>query len=167
MQTLILIISLVLMAVVALFYSRAVFATSGPPAGENVNKKRSMLIWAMIIIGVVVSVGSLREWPHRSAGADAMVVNVSGGQWWWDTDTVEIPLGQQVEFNVTTEDVTHGMGIYSPDMRLVAQVQAMPGYTNKLVHTFDQPGTYEILCMEYCGLAHHDMVNEFEVVEAE
>ena len=167
MQTLILVISLVLMAVVALFYSRAVFATSGPPAGENVNKKRSMLIWAMIIIGVIVSIGSLREWPHQSAGTDALIVNVSGGQWWWDTDTVEIPLGQQVEFRVTTEDVTHGMGIYTPDMRLVAQVQAMPGYTNKLVHTFDEPGTYEILCMEYCGLAHHDMVNEFEVVEAE
>ena len=54
-------------------------------------------------------------------------------------------MGQEVEFPVNTEDVTQGMGIYTPDMTLVAQVQAMPGYTNALVHTFDKLGTYQIL----------------------
>ena len=32
-------------------------------------------------------------------------------------------MGQEVEFRVKTEDVTQGMGIYTPDMTLVAQVQ--------------------------------------------
>ena len=50
-------------------------------------------------------------------------------------------MGQEAEFCVKTEDVTQGMGIYTPDMTLVAQVQAMPGYTNALVHTFDKLGT--------------------------
>ena len=50
-------------------------------------------------------------------------------------------MGQEVEFRVKTEDVTQGMGIYTPDMTLVAQVQAMPGYTKALVHTFDKLGT--------------------------
>ena len=50
-------------------------------------------------------------------------------------------MGQEVEFCVKTEDVTQGMGIYTPDMTLVAQVQAMLGYTNALVHTFDKLGT--------------------------
>ena len=61
-------------------------------------------------------------------------------------------MGQEVEFRVKTEDVTQGMGIYTPDMTLVAQVQAMPGYTNALVHTFDELGTYQIFCMEFCGI---------------
>ncbi|WP_238705151.1 cytochrome C oxidase subunit I [Parasedimentitalea marina] len=112
-----------------------------------------------------MSLASLRDWPHRSAGSDAMIVKITSGQWWWETDTAEIPLGQQVEFRVTTEDVNHGLGIYDPDLNLVAQVQAMPNYTNKLVHTFEVPGTYQILCMEFCGISHHDMINEFDVLE--
>lgn len=166
MQTTILIVSLVLMAVVGVSFARAVYATDGPPPGQGANKARGVLLWGMIVFGIVLSVGTLREGTHTVAGPDAMVVNVSGGQWWWETDTYEIPLGQEIEFRVTTEDVTHGMGIYTPDMRLIAQVQAMPGYTNKLVHTFDEAGTYQILCMEFCGIAHHDMINEFDVLEA-
>ena len=166
MQTTILIVSLILMAVVGVAYARAVYATDGPPAGPGANKARSALLWGMIVFGVILSVGTLREGVYDVAGPAPMVVNVSGGQWWWEVDTYEIPLGQEVEFRVTPEDVSHGMGIYTPGMTLVAQVQAMPGYTNKLVHTFDAPGTYQILCMEFCGIAHHDMVNEFNVLEA-
>ena len=91
----------------------------------------------------------------------------SGGQWWWDIDTTEIPLGKPVNFHVTTEDVTHGMGIYDSKLTLLTQVQAIPGYTTKLSYTFTKPGSYQLLCMEFCGVAHHDMVNEFEVVAAE
>jgi cytochrome c oxidase subunit 2 len=159
-------VSLALMAVVGLTFARAVYASDGPPAGANTNKARSVLLWGMIVFGIILSIGTLRENPHQSASPDAMVVNISGGQWWWEVDTYELPLGQEIEFRVTTEDVTHGMGIYTSDMTLVAQVQVMPGYTNSLVHTFDEPGTYQILCMEFCGIAHHDMINEFDVLEA-
>ncbi|MEO9514444.1 MAG: cytochrome C oxidase subunit I [Paracoccaceae bacterium] len=165
MQTTILLITLVLMAGTLAVILRALLATDGPPPSESAPKTRIRLIWAMIVFGVIVSVASLREWPHISAGGDAIVVNITSGQWWWDTDTTEIPMGQQVEFRVTSEDVNHGLGIYDKDMRLVVQVQAMPTYTNKIVHTFETPGTYRILCMEFCGIAHHDMVSEFEVLE--
>ena len=62
-------------------------------------------------------------------------------------------------------DVNHGLGICDPYMRLLVQVKAMPGYTNMIVHTFNRLGTYTILCMALCGLAHHDMNYEFEVVD--
>ena len=42
----------------------------------------------------------------------------------------------------------------------------MPGHTNRLAYTFTQPGKYRVLCLEYCGLAHHGMMTEFEVVAA-
>jgi len=164
MQTTILLITLVLMAVTLAVILRALWATDGPPS-EDAPKTRTRLIWGLVVFGVIVSVASLREWPHASAGDDAMVVKISSGQWWWDTDTTEIPLGQQVEFHVTSEDVNHGLGIYDSEMRLVVQVQAMPTYTNKVVHTFDTPSSYSILCMEFCGIANHDMVTEFEVLE--
>ena len=64
----------------------------------------------MIAFGVFISVAKLRENLHVSAGRAPLVVNVSGGQWWWEIDTYEIAMGQEVESCVKTEDVTHGMG---------------------------------------------------------
>lgn len=166
MQTTILIITLLAMMGVLALILRVVLATDGPEPSANAPKTRSRVIWAMVILGLFVSMASLREWPHAQADGDAMVVNITSGQWWWDSDTTEIPLGQQIEFRVTTEDVNHGLGIYNSDMQLLFQVQAMPNYTNKVVYTFEEPGTYQILCMEFCGLAHHEMTTEFDVVEA-
>jgi cytochrome c oxidase subunit 2 len=40
---------------------------------------------------------------------------------------------------------------------MVAQAQAMPGYVNRLQVRFTEAGEYEVLCLEYCGLAHHGM----------
>ncbi|PXV76312.1 hypothetical protein [Nitrosomonas eutropha] len=71
--------------------------------------------------------------------------------------------GQPVEFQVSAADVNHGFGIYDENLVLIAQTQAMPGYTNKLIHTFDKPGKFKILCLEYCGLAHHVMITELTV----
>ena len=165
MQPLILTISLVVMAVVALLFWGSVRAASRPPQKENTDRRRTQLIWGMAIFGVFISIASLREWPHAIASdEDAVVVNVTGGQWWWEIDTEEVPLGKPVNFFVTTEDVNHGMGIYNSDMRLLVQVQAMPGYTNKVTYTFNEPGLYQVLCMEYCGVSHHDMTYEFNVV---
>jgi len=165
MQSTILFVTLALMALVATVTLTAMLAAYGPASADNINKTRSKLLWGLVLLGVAVSVASLREWPHRSSGGDAVVANITSGQWWWEIDTAEIPLGREVEFRVTSEDVTHGLGIFDPNRVLVAQVQAMPGYTNRLVHTFAAPGTYEILCMEYCGIGHHEMSNTFEVLE--
>jgi cytochrome c oxidase subunit 2 len=59
--------------------------------------------------------------------------------------------------------VNHGFALYDPDMRIVAQTQAMPGYTNVLRYTFREPGVYRVLCLEYCGVGHHEMTAEIKV----
>jgi cytochrome c oxidase subunit II len=84
----------------------------------------------------------------------------------WDSSfspTVTVPAGMPVEFRVTTLDVNHGFSLYSPEGRLMAQTQAMPGYVNRLRVTFDRPGTYTVLCLEFCGLSHHRMRGVVEV----
>jgi len=165
MQTVVLVVTLVLMAVVAVFFWRSVAASSGPPVGDTANSWRSRLIWVLTIAGVVISVASLREWPHAIAShEEAVVVNVTGGLWWWEIDAEEIPAGKPVVFHVTSEDVNHGMGVYDSELRLLFQTQGMPGYVNKVSYTFDEPGTYRVLCLEFCGLSHHEMADEFEVV---
>jgi cytochrome c oxidase subunit II len=96
---------------------------------------------------------SLTEGPGPTAAA-------------WDRDfspLVSVPARTTVEFRVTTLDVNHGFSLYAPDGHLVAQTQAMPGYMNRLRVTFDQPGTYTVLCLEFCGMSHHRMRGVVEV----
>lgn len=87
----------------------------------------------------------------------------------WEAATyappVEVPVGALVEFRVSSLDVNHGFSVYSPSNALVAQVQAMPGYVNRLRVRFNEPGTYNVLCLELCGMSHHRMRGVFHVVE--
>ena len=77
---------------------------------------------------------------------------------------VKIPVGSLVEFRVTSFDVNHSFAVYSPSGHLLGQVQAMPGYVNRLRLRFTKPGTYWVFCLELCGMGHHRMRGEFEVV---
>jgi cytochrome c oxidase subunit II len=74
-----------------------------------------------------------------------------------------LPVGKTVEFDVTSKDVNHNFAIYNSAGELIAQVQAMPDYTNRLFYTFKAAGHYYVLCLEYCGVAHHAMNIEFDV----
>lgn len=165
MQTIVLTITLVLMAVVALIFVSAARAAQTDTVGAHPDKKRNALIWAMLIVGIGITLMSLRSWPHAiAAEGGAVVINATGGQWYWDIDRQEVPAGTRVVFNLHTEDVNHGFGIVGPAGRLLFQTQAMPGYVNRVEYVFDEPGDYRVLCMEFCGVGHHDMIDEFQVV---
>lgn len=76
---------------------------------------------------------------------------------------IELPINELVEFRVTSLDVNHGFALYDSSNRLITQVQAMPGYVNRLRYKFKDPGEYKILCLEYCGMAHQVMRSSFMV----
>ena len=54
-------------------------------------------------------------------------------------------------------------GVYDDEHRLVFQAQVVPGKTQKVVHTFRRPGHYQVLCLEFCGLKHHEMLSTLRV----
>jgi len=136
------------------------------PIRESAYRMRPRLFWTLVIVGVPVMGVTLMMTPYGAADglpADALHVQVEGRQFTWSMSESGARAGQTVVFHVTSADVNHGFGIYDADMRLRAQTQAMPGYTNRLVHVFNEPGTYRILCLEYCGMAHHAMDAEFVI----
>lgn len=104
--------------------------------------------------------------PQRGAIDAQQAVQVVGRLWSWQIEPSTVQAGSPVEFSVTSADVNHGFAIYAPDGRIVIQTQAMPGYTNKLLHTFDQPGTYTVQCLEFCGIGHAPMAAQLIVVAA-
>jgi cytochrome c oxidase subunit 2 len=122
---------------------------------------------ALLVLGVGVAYATLRPFPVASQQAPsptAQVVAAIGHQWAWELEPSTVTVGVPVEFDVTGADVNHGLAIYGQDDRILAQTQAMPGYTNRLRYTFTQPGTYRVMCLEYCGLGHHSMMATIEVV---
>lgn len=131
---------------------------------------RKWFFGALIVFGIIVAGVSLRPFPiapQHGPAQTPQVIHVVGTQWAWKMDPGPIHVGTPVAFEVTSADVNHGFGIYNDTKRMLAQTQSMPGVTNRLVYTFEQPGKYELLCLEYCGLGHHAMVLTFDVVAAE
>ena len=133
------------------------------PIAKTATSWRPRLFWALAVVTVVVFAFTLRRLPYPHGDGSAQVVTVTGVQWAWQLSRDTVASGQPVEFQVTSGDVNHGFGVYDQRMRLLAQVQAMPKYTNTLRYTFRAPGTYSILCLEYCGLVHHFMKTDFIV----
>lgn len=101
--------------------------------------------------------------PRASAAGKGKIVDVTGLQFAWELSDETFIAGEPAQFRVTSKDVTHGFGLYDDNMKLLAQTQAMPEYTNTLSFTFEKPGTYKILCLEYCGTGHHFMVKDIVV----
>lgn len=176
LQNVVWIIALIGMGLVALGFIY-VISQAGKSADDEATRKaahtsnvlRRWLFAALLIILVVGSFATLRHFPIPPQNTPLgihQVVDVVGMQWSWDIKPDTVQAGSPVEFRVTSKDVNHGFAIYAPDGRIVTQVQAMPGYTNKLVHTFTRPGTYVVQCLEYCGLGHAPMTSQIKVVAA-
>jgi cytochrome c oxidase subunit 2 len=151
----------------------AVARSSGPPADYDAVYKssgllRRRLLYALSIFFAVVFLLSIRWLPYRGLaqarlGPPAARVAVTAQMWQWGLSQTTIPMGVPVEFAVTSKDVNHGFAIYSPSGRIVAQVQAMPGYTNHLIVRFTQPGQYLVRCLEFCGIPHIGMAAILDV----
>jgi cytochrome c oxidase subunit 2 len=122
---------------------------------------RAHLFWVVLVAGVIITFATLSQWPipgHAlAANKPDTVIRAVGAQWRWTLDRNTVRAGELVESQVSADDVNHGFAIYQGKSRIIAQTQAMPGYVNKLQVRFTEPGEYEVLCLEYCGLAHHGM----------
>lgn len=155
--------TIILIFLLAVVFFRVISTSRTQASYEEVARRayafRGTLFWLVIGVGVVIALSTLHPWPYAALAATGNdeVVEVTGSQWQWQMSKSKFQAGETVEFRVTSKDVNHGFGIYDKGLHLMAQVQAMPGYTNVLRYTFKQPGQYQILCMEYCGLAHHNM----------
>ena len=82
--------------------------------------------------------------------AEKMVVNVN----------------EKVLFNVTSDDLTYGFGLFRTDNSMVFQMQVVPGHKNDILWKFTKPGVYSIRSTEYSGPKGIDMIekNAVEVI---
>lgn len=74
---------------------------------------------------------------------------------------IRVPAGRPVTFRLTSVDVIHGFQIVGTN----ANTMLVPGYVSQFTTTFARPGTYLIVCNEFCGLSHHLMYGTLIVEE--
>ncbi len=135
-----------------------------PPTPPAIRDNTKMLVsWltasAVLTVFVLVwGLGALAA-ENTSNSSNPLVVNVTGQQWVWsfeypgshvESNVLYLPINREVEFRVTSEDVTHGFWI----VNMGVQVDANPGVWT-VIHTIpDRMGTFEVRCEQFCGLNH-------------
>ncbi len=130
------------------------------PKGYALRRIWFTALGALVVLAFAVSIPFF---PYTSLGVPATRHFSVVAQQYAFTVPQTVPAAVPVVFDVTSRDVNHGFGIYAPDGTIVGQVQAMPNYVNHLRVTFQRPGLYMIRCLEYCGIVHPFMRNQFEV----
>ena len=141
-------------------------STASMDAVEGYSHRERFWLFVVLAALVVLLFATIFYRPYGAhAGQDAQVVNVTGVQFAWAVSPNQVRAGIPVEFLATSRDVSHGFGVYDSAGALQFQAQVGPDVTQRIVHTFHRPGTYEVLCLEFCGVDHHKMVTTFEVVE--
>ena len=163
--------SLVLLCVVG-FWLYAIRRTGEP--GNDPDELRAQRRWiiggglilpttsVIVLLAFGIPIGH-RMLPLPPETGAALVIEVTGHQWWWEVnypDTgialrneIHIPIGQPVDIHLTTADVIHAFWV----PRLGGKLDAIPGRTNVLRLRADQPGSYRGQCAEFCGLNHAHM----------
>ena len=74
---------------------------------------------------------------------------------------IEIPAGSEVIFHLTSRDVIHGFHV----LDTAINVELIPGEAVSLRYRFDRSGEHRIVCNQYCGIAHQNMVGMIRVVD--
>jgi cytochrome c oxidase subunit 2 len=99
--------------------------------------------------------------------ADALRIQVTGNQWWWDVqydnpvaslrvttaNEIHLPVGRAVKFDLLATDVIHSLWI--PNLH--GKIDLVPGRLNELWLRADTIGVYRGQCAEFCGLQHAKM----------
>lgn len=81
-------------------------------------------------------------------------------QFQFDPDKIVVPVNARIDFYVTSADVIHGFELPGTDVN----VEVLPGYVAHVFATFHKPHEYLVVCDQYCGIGHQNMIGKFDVV---
>lgn len=124
--------------------------------------------WGLIVVTalVLLTLLTIFSTPYFTSSAEdehTQVVRVDGVQFAWVIKPNRVRLGRPVEFRLHSKDVNHAFALYRGN-KLEVQVQVPPDFEQRLTHTFETPGRYRVICLEFCGVNHHLMQSQIEVM---
>jgi cytochrome c oxidase subunit 2 len=123
--------------------------------------------WLLIVGAILVALLAATIWftPYgKSTPTDAQIVTVDAEQFFWKITPSTVSMSRPVAFVTRSKDVNHGFGIFRGHT-FIAQIQVLPDKESTLIHRFTKPGTYTVLCLEFCGVDHGAMRATFQVTK--
>ncbi|MBH1999947.1 MAG: cytochrome c oxidase subunit II [Sphingomonadaceae bacterium] len=161
-------------------------AAANPVPSKTSHNTLIEVIWTVVpviilLVIAVPSIGLLAD-QYKPAPKDAVVVKVTGYQWYWGYEYPDAGIPEFVS-NMLPEDKAKANGepyLLAPDNRLVlpagrpikliitgadvihafavpslwVKMDAVPGRLNEKSFTIDKPGVYYGQCSELCGARH-------------
>jgi cytochrome c oxidase subunit 2 len=73
---------------------------------------------------------------------------------------ITLQRGSSLKIVATSKDVTHGFYVEQHNVNMML----VPGQISEMDVVFTKPGIYHIICHEYCGPGHQNMVAVIEVL---
>jgi len=136
------------------------------PEASPDHDTRLELLWsgiplALVLVVFAVSTKVYLSMTSSEPGSAPLEVQVTGRRWSWRFDhpggkggnELHLVAGRPAVLVLASTDVIHSL--YVPEFRL--KQDAVPGRYNRMTFTPTLPGTYSILCAEYCGTNHSRM----------
>jgi cytochrome c oxidase subunit 2 len=103
---------------------------------------------------------------------DSLEIYVTAKQWMWkfaypdgrrSLSVLTVPVGRPVRLTMTSRDVIHSFSV--PAFRVKQDV--VPGTYTTAWFEAVQTGSFQILCAEYCGVSHSNMLARVDVLSVE
>jgi cytochrome c oxidase subunit 2 len=157
------VLAIVFMLIVALSTRRG--HNEPKPEVERLRESEKGWFVAVVVLLAILLFATIMFTPYgHTAPKNAQVERIRAVQFAWLVPGRPLKAGTPVEFELTSADVNHGFAVYTAAGKLLFMVQVMPEQTQKYVYTFRRPGTYTILCLEFCGVGHDRMQGSLRVV---
>jgi cytochrome c oxidase subunit 2 len=120
----------------------------------------------LVVVGVSLHIITYNTIPwspldmHRGGTkADKVFeIAISRHEFRMPSDRLLIGCNDKVLFDVSSNDLTYGFGLFRKDSSMVFQMQVVPGHRNDLLWEFGENGVYTIRSTEYSGPEGIDMV---------
>jgi cytochrome c oxidase subunit 2 len=154
-------------AILVVWRSTHSFESPRRDTTDTARLARGEKAWFLITVAAlgVLLLSTLAFIPYgdNAEAAGQQQVTVVGRQFAWQVSPGTIRAGVPARFAVGASDVNHGFAVYNDDNVLLFQIQAVPESTSHIVYTFKEPGRYQVVCLEFCGIDHHKMVGTLQV----
>ena len=121
----------------------------------------------ILFILLIASIGTGKQISDLGGKQNAMIVEVTGNQWWWNVryvsnnaseifttaNEIHIPIGRPVMIRGMSQDVIHSFWV--PNLH--GKRDLIPSRVTTEWIEADRPGRFRGQCAEFCGMQHAHM----------
>lgn len=126
------------------------------------------VLTVLILLGlIVVSVSAGKAISNRAMPSNAISIEVSAAQWWWEihylndnaslivttANEIHVPVGRPILIRGVSQDVIHSFWVPG----LIGKHDLIPSRVTTEWFTAEREGRFRGQCAEFCGLQHAHM----------